>query len=259
MHPILFDIGGLKLPAYGAILVVAFLISLFLLKREARRLGLDPNRIADAAIVGLLAGLIGAKLTLILIDLPEYLQDPSRLLDTLRSAGVIYGGQIAGALGVIWYIRRHKLSFWKTIDLMTPFLALGIGLGRISCLMAGCCYGIPYEGLFALHFPDHPMCEAPPGIGLFPVQLLSFLNGLALFGVLLYLLRRKSFEGQITAWFVMLYGLTRGLLEFVRGDDIRGIWLGGAVSTSQLIAAAALVFGIWLYFRQRRLAGDNKE
>ncbi len=252
MHPILFEIGGFKLPAYGALLVVAFLVSLFLLKREAVRASLDPQRVADAAIIGLLAGLVGAKITLILIDLPEYLADPKQLLSTIRSAGVIYGGQIAGAAGVIWHIRRHNMPFWKTLDLMVPFLALGIGLGRVSCLMAGCCYGSPYEGPLALHFPDHPYCEAPAGVGLFPIQIVSMINGVALFFLLLFFLRRRRFDGQIVALFTILYGVARGLIEIYRGDAIRGLWLGGSVSTSQIIAIIAVVFGAWLYYAKRK-------
>ncbi len=254
MHPILFEIGGFQIPSYGAFLVLAFGVALFLVRREAPAYGLDAEKVGDTAIMGLLFGLAGAKVLLILIDLPYYLEHPERLLSTLRSAGVVYGGLIGGAFGVLWYIRRHRLPLWRTLDVMAPFAALGVGLGRLSCLMAGCCHGYPYTGPLHMVYPEHPLCEAPAGVGLFPVQALDLLNGVALFFLLRYWLRhRYRFEGQIIIAFMFLYALTRGLIEQLRGDTARGIWLGG-LSTSQLIGIASLVVAAALYFKQSRQA-----
>ena len=252
MHPILIEIGTVKIPSYGAILVLAFLTASFFLRREATRQGLDGQKTTDMALVGLLFGLLGSKLLLILVDLPEYVSNPQLLLGTIRSAGVIYGGQLGGALGVWWYIRRHNLPLWKSFDVMTPFLALGIGLGRLSCLMAGCCFGRPYSGPFALHFPEHPYCDAPAQMGLFPTQILALLNGIALCLLLVTLLRRRSFDGQVTFAFVFLYGLTRTLIEFLRGDEVRGLWLGNTLSTSQVIALFAMGVSATFYILKRK-------
>lgn len=254
MHPILFEIFGFKLPAYGVLLVATFLASTYFMNREAARMGLDPRKTWDAAITGLLFGLLGSKLLLILIDLPYYWSNPRELLGTIRSAGVIYGGILGGAIGVIWYIRRHKLPPWATFDVMVPFLALGMGLGRVSCIMAGCCYGVPHEGFLALHFPDHPMCEAPAAVGLFPVQLLDLVNGVLLCLLLVALLRRRKFDGQTTLAFFFIYGWIRGIIEFWRGDTVRGLWFGGHASTSQVIAAAAIVISAVWYWKRRKEA-----
>ena len=174
-------------------------------------------------------------------------------MTTLRSAGVIYGGLIAGAAGIAWYIRRRKLPLWNTLDTMAPFAALGVGLGRVSCLMSGCCYGIPYEGPMALIFPDHPDCSAPAGESLFPVQPLGTLNGIVLCMILVWILRRKKFEGQVILAYMFLYSLTRGLLEFLRGDDDeRQLWLGDTVSTSQLIAIAGILISVFWYWKRMK-------
>ncbi len=252
MHPILFEVFGFKLPAYGALLVLTFLVCTYFMKREAGRMKLDPQKTWDAAIAGLLFGLVGSKLLLILIDLPYYWSNPAELLGTIRSAGVIYGGVLGGAAGVIWYIRRHKLPLWTTLDVMAPFLALGMGLGRVSCIAAGCCYGVPHEGFLALTFPDHPMCEAPAGVGLFPVQIVDLINGVLLCLLLVALLRRQKFPGQTTLAFFFIYGWTRGIIEFWRGDKVRGLWFGGHVSTSQVIAAAAIVVSAIWYLKRRK-------
>ncbi len=252
MYPILFHIGKFPIPSYGLILVIAFLLSVYLLRREAARMGLDERKTADTAIIGLLFGLVGAKLLLILVDLPDYLSNPREIFETIRSAGVIYGGLIGGSAGMAWYLRKHKLPLWSSLDVMAPFAALGMGLGRLSCLAAGCCWGKPYDGPLALHFPDHPYCHAPAEVGLFPVQLVGLLNGVLLFGLLLFLLRRRTFHGQVISAFIFLYALTRGLIELARGDDIRGLWFNNTSSTSQIIALFALVFAVWLYWKRRK-------
>ena len=252
MHPVLFELFGFEIPTYGVILAADFLLVLYLMRKRASRFALDADKVADTAVVGLLAGLIGAKLLLILVDWEVYLHDPRQIVSTLRSAGVIYGGQIIGAMGVAWYLKRKKLPFWQTLDFMVPFLALGIGLGRLGCLAAGCCHGISYEGPLALHFPDHPLCEAPPLIGLFPIQLLALVNGIVLFLILSYLLDRKRFDGQIFFAFFILYGITRGLMEFLRGDEVRGKFFGGLISTSQIVALVTVILAAFLYWRAGR-------
>ena len=254
MHPILFEIGSFQIPSYGAGLVFAFLVATWFLKREANREGLDPKLTVDTAIAGLLFGLIGAKLLLLIVDMPYYLEEPRRIFGTLRSAGVIYGGLVFGTFGIVWFMRRKGMPIWQTLDTMAPFAALGVGLGRLSCLMAGCCYGIHYDGPLALVFPDHPECRADPGIPLFPVQILSLVNGIVLCLVLLRILRKRRFDGQVLIAYLFLYSLTRGLIEFVRGDGERGTFLGDTVSTSQLIAIAGVVIAALWYRRRARAA-----
>ena len=229
-------------------LVAGFLLASSLLKREANRMGRDGQKMVDLAVVTLLIGLLGAKILLILVDLDDYLANPREILGTIRAAGVLYGGIIAGSAGAIWYIKKHQLPVWDSIDIMAPFVALAIAFGRVGCLMAGCCYGQPYHGPFHLIFPEN--CDAPPGIPLFPTQPLSSLNALLLFGFLWWLLRRRRFEGQVALAFFALYSLSRGMIEFLRGDEIRGIWFG--VSTSQIIAACVFVTAAIFYFHRRK-------
>lgn len=251
MHPILFKIGSLEIPAYGVTLILVIFLCLFLLKREAARMKLDPDKIADLAFFGIIGGIVGAKLLLVLVELPRFIENPADLKGVLRSAGVIYGGQIVGFLTVIYFAKRKKIDPWLILDITAPFIALGIGLGRLGCFLAGCCHGIRHDGFLAVHFPDHPLCEAPANVGLFPTQLLSLAFGVALFFFLRYLLRRRAFPGQIFLAFIGLYGLGRGLIEFLRGDDVRGIYLNGLLSTSQLIALSGMVFAAFLYLRRR--------
>ena len=144
MFPQLFRIGEsefLVLPTYGVLVAVGFLLGLLLARLLARRNDLPPDRISDLAIWTLLLGLVGSKLVLILLDLPAYLREPALLLASLRYAGVFYGGLLAGLLFVVWYCRRHELSFGKVADTFAPAVALAHAFGRLGCFMAGCCYG----------------------------------------------------------------------------------------------------------------------
>ena len=87
MHPILFKIGSFEVPTYGTILVIAFLLSIALLKREAKHVGIPPEKATDTALVGLLFGLVGAKILLILVDLPYYFENPGEILGTFVRQG----------------------------------------------------------------------------------------------------------------------------------------------------------------------------
>lgn len=258
MHPVLVDFGFFVLPTYGTLMVVAFVASIVLLRREALHHGLDKQVITDLAVFSLFFGLIGSKALLIILDLPYYLEDPGRLLGTLRAAGVFYGGMIGALLGLFWLCRRKRLPFFEITDVMAPFLALGMAIGRLGCLSAGCCYGIPYEGPLALHFHAHPYCDAPTDLGLFPVQIVSSLSNLVIFFITWWVLRHRSWRGQTTLFFVGVYALTRGCIEFLRGDSIRGVF--GGISTSQIIALVCLLSVVVSYgvLRSRARASGEK-
>lgn len=251
MHPVLLTIGKFQLPTYGVILVIAFLTATHLIRREAERMGLDARKTADTAIMGLLFGLVGAKALLILIDLPFYLAHPGELLGTIRLAGVVYGGVLGGIAGIFWYVRRHNLPAWDTFDVLAPFAALGMGIGRLGCFFSGCCYGMPYEGPLAMS-AEYTHCTTC-STTVFPVQLLGVLNGIVLCLVLVAILRRRKFEGQVLLAFGFLYGVTRGLIEFLRGDDEeRGLWFDGSISTSQIVAIIFILVSVMLYYQRRK-------
>jgi phosphatidylglycerol:prolipoprotein diacylglycerol transferase len=164
---------------------------------------------------------------------------------------VFYGGFIAAFVTALWFIRKRGLPLWKTTDILAPPIAFGQFVGRIGCFFAGCCYGRACSLPWAVTF-THPESLAPKGIPLHPTQLYSSLNGLFMFVVLMGLRRVKAFEGQIFWAYVLLYGVTRSIIEFFRGDD-RGVLIGGIVSTSQLIGVimAAIAIGMMMVLRSR--------
>jgi len=272
MYPELFRIGNFPINTYGVLLALSFLAALFVAARLGERDGLKRERVYDLGLWMLLAGLVGSKLLLMIVE-PEYRSEPLRLisLDFLRSGGVWYGGFLGGLLTGLILIRRYRLPFWKVTDAFAPGVALGQAIGRQGCFAAGCCWGKPTALPWGVEFGDlaHRITGVPVGVHLHPTQLYESAACVVIFLLLLRLHRRKRFDGEVIAAYAVLYGLTRFLIEFVRDDprgDIAGLTTLTGLSTSQLISLIVVVGGlVFLFLRRRRArreeaaAGDGDE
>ena len=164
MHPRLFTlpafellgrtVGPLALPTYGILLVLGMLAGLWIVSRQARQAGLVPEVISDMAVYAIIAGLIGAKVLLLIVEWPYYSRNPRDLLSLFQSGGVFYGGLLGAIPVAFWYARRHQLDGWKTADVLAPGVVIGQAIGRLGCFMAGCCYGKPTRVPWAVTFTD---------------------------------------------------------------------------------------------------------
>lgn len=232
-------LGPFSLHTYGLLLVAALLAALWLAGRLARKERLDPQKVQDLGIASIIAGLVGAKLLLVIVDFDQYRQSPRALLDVLQSGGVFYGGLLGGIPVAWWYIRKHALPLFPTLDVLAPAVALGQAVGRLGCFFAGCCYGSSSTAPWAVIFHDegaHALVGVPLGIPLHPSQLYESLGAFILLFGLLAVLRNRRFQGQVFAIYLLSYAVLRFTLEFWRGDVARGTVFGGALSTSQFIA-----------------------
>jgi phosphatidylglycerol---prolipoprotein diacylglyceryl transferase len=259
MHPRLFTIPGLHwtIHAYGLLLAIAFLAGLWLTAREARRARLDVGKITDMGVWVLIAGLVGAKLLLVIVDWRAYLRNPRELVSVLQSGGVFYGGLAAGIAVAWWYARKNDLPGWPTADVLAPGVVLGQAIGRLGCLAAGCCYGKPANVPWAITFTNVDAARqvgTPLDQPLHPTQLYESVACLLVFFLLLWLAPRKRFHGQIVLTYVILYSAARFVIEFFRGDIARGLWgtPPWQVSTSQIIALLMIAFALWLFPRVRK-------
>jgi phosphatidylglycerol:prolipoprotein diacylglycerol transferase len=270
MHPRLFTVpafelfgrmvGPLAMPTYGILLVLGMLAGLWIVTRQARKAGLVPETITDMAVYAIIAGLIGAKVLLLIVEWPFYSRNPRELLSLFQSGGVFYGGLVGAIPVAFWYARRHQLDGWKTADVLAPGVAVGQAIGRMGCFMAGCCYGKPTSVPWAVTFTDvfaNRNVGTPLDTPLHPTQIYESLACFLILGILLWMAPRKRFHGQVVLAYVVLYAVARFVVEMFRGDAIRGFVFGGRLSTSQfiallMVAAAALVFPyLW---RRNRLA-----
>lgn len=246
MHPILFHIGSFPIGTYGVILALSALAAIFLGRSLAARAELDPERVTDLYVYSLLASFVGSKVAMILGDFREFADHPVRfLVENIRHFGAFYGGFVAGVLMAIYYLRRNGIPFWRAADVTAPCLVLAQALGRWGCYFAGCCYGSPTDLPWGMVFPEVPLCAE--GAAIHPWPVYESLGDFAIFALLLLLFRRRRFDGQVFLVYVTLYAVLRGLLEFLRGDEVRGLFLGGTLSLSQLVATAALPAALVAY------------
>src|SRR5690606_15703803 len=158
---------------------------------------------------------------------------------------VFYYGMIAAEALALWLVRRYGMSMWTTADLFAPGIALGHVIGRFGCLLAGCCYGRPTDMPWAITFTD-PAAAAnvgtPLGIPLHPTQLYDAGAELPIMVLLLATERRgRTFAGRTFWLYILLYGVSRFIIEFYRGDE-RGAIMG--LSTSQFISVIAVPLAV---------------
>lgn len=255
MLPDLFTIGPLTIHTYGLFVAMGFLISLFLTVKLGKAEGIQSQQIIDMGFRTILWGIIGARLAYIIMNLPHYVDRPLDALKLWEGGLVFSGGLILGLFALVLYIRRHHLSFWTVADLWSPGVALGQGIGRIGCFMAGCCYGKPTALPWGCTFTN-PKSLAPQNIPLHPTQLYDFLSGLILFLILILIKKKKGFEGQIFLWFLILHSTSRLIVERFRGD-YRGLIPGTEMSVTQLITLLILLFSVITLFIKK--SGKEKK
>ena len=154
-----------------------------------------------------LCGIIGAKILYIVNDWGYYSSHPGDIFSfsTLQAGGVFSGGLIGAAVAAVWYIRKHRMPALATWDAFAPGLAMGHAIGRVGCFAAGCCYGKPTSHFWGVTFTNpvaNPNSYTPLGVPLEPTQLFEAAVELANFFILMWLFKRKKFDGQVLAAFL---------------------------------------------------------
>lgn len=227
-------------------------MGLWISVRNSEKSGIDPEHAWNFGILVVLAGIVGAKVLYIINDWSYYTSHPREIfsLSTLQAGGVFSGGLLAAFLGAAWYIRKNHMPALGTCDAFSPGLALGHAIGRVGCFAAGCCYGKHTTHFWGVTFTN-PLAQAwvgtPLGVPLEPTQLFESAVELANFFILMWMFKRKTFDGQVFGAYLFLYGVARYFLEFIRDDPGRGSVFGGIMSGTQLIAIGLVITGglIW--------------
>jgi phosphatidylglycerol:prolipoprotein diacylglycerol transferase len=256
MHPIAFQLGPLAIHWYGVMIALAFLAGLWTATRRARRENISGETIADVVLWLMVGGILGARIVYVTTYWKdEFAVQPLSEIFMIQHGGLVYyGGLIGATIAGFIYIRWKKLPLWKTADVLAPSVALGNVFGRIGCLLNGCCYGRPTDLPWAIRFPaDNPL--HPPTTPVHPTEIYDALNNFILYLLLAWLFRRKKFDGQIFATYLIGYAIIRTVMEYFRGDypldQIHfGLTPGELVSIPIFIAGLAL--GIVLSTRARK-------
>jgi phosphatidylglycerol---prolipoprotein diacylglyceryl transferase len=251
VYPQLFHIGRFFLPTYGLLVATGVLLGLWVSVRNAARQGIDPEKAWNFGILVVLCGIVGAKVLYVIYDWNTYPRWTDIFsLSTLQAGGVFSGGLIGALIAAVWYIRRQHMPPLATCDAFAPGLAIGHAIGRLGCFAAGCCFGKPTHAWWGVTFTNpvaHDLVGTPLNEALEPTQLFEFAVELANFFLLMWMLKRKKFDGQVFGAYLILYGVARFFLEFLRGDPGRGSVLGGLMSGTQMIAIGLVILGgvIW--------------
>ncbi len=246
MHPHVF--GMVK--SFGALLALSFVLGFWLSVRRGRRYGFAGDLVLDFSLTVMISSVIGVRLFYFFTH-PDHFEPWYEVFLLWKGGLTLYGGIIAAIVAVAWFCRRRKVPFLKMADVLAPQVALGIGITRLGCFLNGCCYGRPTDGPFGIVFPE--TCAAGWETGcasLHPAQLYSSLGGFLAWILVLLWERRPSGAGATFARFLMLYGLSRFVVDFWRAYEPGAVGPLG-LTLSQWISVGLMLGGL-LLLRTRR-------
>ncbi len=249
MHPLLLSLGSFSLYTYGLMMAVGVLAGLKVVDSEAKRLGWDRDQMTRVVIVTFLMGLLGSRVVYVFTRLSDPTVDLWEIIFNLRAGFVFYGGLAAAWIYLMLYLWRKKLPFWAVIDAFTLGICIGLAMGRVGCLLGGCCFGSSTD------VPWGVIMVNDAALGhLHPVQAYEFIFLMIIFVWLWKKRITRSYDGQVTVLFVGVYAIGRYILEFWRGDLIRGYLIDDIMSTSQFLSLPFLVVAIALHFKLKKKA-----
>ena len=231
--------------------VVVFLLALKRIKKH--NVSIDDMFIIAAFC--LLIGLFGASLLSTFVSYRISYIIKSIFAGKFEFFGglVYYGGLVGGIIGGLIGIKFTKVKTQFVEMSIIPFLPIGHAIGRVGCVLAGCCNGMEYNGPFAIYYPNS-IAGLSAEQGYFPVQILEALINIFIAVFLIIYSKKEKPKYNVLVLYLSLYAITRFLLEFLRGDEIRGIYLG--ISTSQWISmilfTVSFIYFLILYYKYKK-------
>lgn len=254
MHPVLFHIFTFPVRAYGAFVVIGFLMGLwramrlaaFRMKTEPaespRRI--HPDTVFDVALPVLLAGVLGARVLYVVLDWGAYVRHPADAFRIWEGGLSFHGGLLFGILYLVWFCRARRISLLAMADLCTPSWALAYAIGRIGCFLNGCCYGGPCNLPWAVRFADeqHPGLLTPPS---HPSQLYATLFNLIFLVLLLRWEKQPRRDGELFFGYIGMYGFYRFVVECFRAGATSTYLIPALHMThAHLVSVLMMAFGI---------------
>ena len=202
MHPVICRIGPVNIYLWGFMVAMAFLVGLPIVLQYGEKEKIKPENILDMFIYSVVASIAGARLFYVIGFPGEYIRDPLSILYINQGGMVFLGGIFGGALAVLAYTNRHKIDLWKVLDATSPSVAIGYAIGRVGCLLNGCCYGMTEFGMQQ------------------PTQIYSSIAGVIIFLLITSLYKKKKYDGQIFLTGLVYYSIYRFFLEFLRANPV---------------------------------------
>jgi phosphatidylglycerol:prolipoprotein diacylglycerol transferase len=258
VHPIAFHLGTLPIRWYGVMMALAFLAGLWTATRRAKLANVPGEVISDVTMWLMAGSLVGARVAHVTTYWKEFAGGPFSEVFMIQHGGLVfYGGLIGAVVAGIGYLRWKKLPVWTIADIVAPSIALGSVLGRVGCLLNGCCYGRACDLPWAIEFPAG---HETHGLPVHPTEIYDGLLNLALYAGLAWRFRHRKFDGEIFALYLIGYAICRSIVECFRGDYPADHIHAGLFTPAQLLGVPILLAGVaaWFWFRRaarRRRAG----
>ena len=257
IDPVAISLGPLKIRWYGISYVAGILLAWWLLVRRARRSRPDwtPDQVADLIFYGAVGLVIGGRLGSVLFyNLPYYLDHPLDVFKIWQGGMSFHGGLIGGLIAMWIFARHYKKAFFDAIDYLAPVVPVGLGFGRIGNFINGELWGKVTDVPWAMVFPGAGDLPRHPS------QLYeACLEGLVLFVVMWWFSSRPRPLMSVSGLFLMLYGIFRFTVEFVRQPDANlGYLASGWLTMGQVLSAPMVLAGaILLVLAYKRKAGGQ--
>jgi len=263
MHPILFRIGRLEIHSYGLMLAISFLLGILWAVKRSEKRGIKQTDIMDLSFLIVLASIIGSRALYVITHVEEFSGHWTDTFNPFQSSGQIgisgltlLGGVVLSVITVIIFCVIKKIDILRLMDVLAPSFGLGIFITRIGCFLNGCCFGQPSDLPWAMVFPlISPAGYTLQGVHIHPTQLYSSLYGLIITGILFLLDKKKRHDGFIVAVFMILYGISRFFVDFVRyyEDCVKFPFMGYRFTVNQGISFLMLLAGvlILIFFKER--------
>lgn len=264
MLPVFFKIGSFEVHSYGVMLIIGFLVGLWIVRRRAPRFGLDPQKMSDMLFWVLILSILGARIAFILQDWGYYMKHRDELFSIQFAGLTSFGGVLVALLVMVLWARKKQWPVRTVLDVIAPAGLVGHAIGRVGCLLNGCCYGgqcspnMPW-GIHVDHIP----------VLMHPAQIYDALMNLVGVGILFWIERRGyQSRGQIFALALTFHGLSRFIYEFWRAGTEEQVNAGLASSTywgnlpitqAQVMAAALVLAGLVMYVAWRRPAVHSQQ
>jgi phosphatidylglycerol:prolipoprotein diacylglycerol transferase len=235
------SIGSFEIESYTVCYLLAFGIVTVLLRSEFKRRLYSLKLFIGFFITGLFFGLLGSKIYYVIENWEAFTIDPNHIIFTI-SGSAWFGGFILGGSAILIFLRINKLPILKFLDMLAPIIPLGQVFGRLGCFLAGCCYGTPSDGPWAVLFPN---TIYPPQVRVHPTQLYEMIISLMIF-MLLQRLKNKNLKGGILiGLYLVLAGIGRLFIEFYRINPK----IIAQLSAPQLFSVLSILLGLFFVLK----------
>ncbi len=257
MYPILFHFGPITIYSFGALMALAALCSAWVVHSELKRRGYNPELASTMIFAAVIGGLVGARLLFIIEEWSNFLRSPWSYIFT--GAGFTwYGGFLGGVLAVTWVVTKNKIPWLTAADIAAPALAIGYGVGRLGCHVAGdgdwgtittVPWGVEYKNAIIGWVNPVTGAPYPPGTKVHPTPIYEFIESVIIFAIL-WSLRNKNYQSGFIFWlYLILAGLARFVVEFWRINPP----VGWGMSEAQWFSLLMILVGFWQLLKTRPL------